>query len=212
MPHKNQYAIVNNVIDDDMIDLIIRTGEKKKRTKAVTQGGKTSYMRHIRNSTISWLENDSDNRDPDLDKIYETIDKCVLDMAKTMELTHWNITDRQAYQYTSYTKGQYYDWHRDTFDDPYLEGPWSGNIRKLSFTLLLNERDKDYEGGNFELDLTWRYGPDTPWKRHFVLEEMHGINKGSLIVFQSSLWHRVTPVKRGKRKSLVGWYIGPPFS
>jgi hypothetical protein len=35
--------------------------------------------------------------------------------------------------------------------------------------------------------------------------------KGSIIVFPSFLWHRVKPVTRGVRYSLVLWHLGYPF-
>ena len=34
---------------------------------------------------------------------------------------------------------------------------------------------------------------------------------GTMIVFPSYLWHRVKPVIKGPRKSLVGWFLGKPF-
>ena len=35
--------------------------------------------------------------------------------------------------------------------------------------------------------------------------------KGSLVVFPSFVWHRVCPVKKGSRYSLVIWNLGWPF-
>ena len=35
--------------------------------------------------------------------------------------------------------------------------------------------------------------------------------KGSLIIFPSDLWHRVRPVTKGTRYSLVIWNLGWPF-
>ena len=35
--------------------------------------------------------------------------------------------------------------------------------------------------------------------------------KGSIIVFPSYVWHRVKPVKKGTRYSLVLWNLGYPF-
>ena len=35
--------------------------------------------------------------------------------------------------------------------------------------------------------------------------------KGSIIVFPSFLWHRVKPVTKGVRYSLVVWNLGYPF-
>ena len=35
--------------------------------------------------------------------------------------------------------------------------------------------------------------------------------KGSIIVFPSFVWHRVKPVRKGTRYSLVVWHLGEPF-
>jgi PKHD-type hydroxylase len=38
------------------------------------------------------------------------------------------------------------------------------------------------------------------------------LNKtGSVIVFPSDTEHRVTPVTKGIRYSLVAWFLGPPY-
>ena len=210
MPHKSQYAIIPEAISDDDCDIICDFGDQLKKEKAEINGGKDCYMSHARNSTISWLSNpETDEETKEMGRIYSLVDSAVIAAAEDMQLTHWNITDRQYFQYTIYDKGQYYDWHRDTMDELHDE-PWKGLTRKLSFTLFLNDPD-EYDGGKFEIDTSWRYGPHESWNRHFIIENMYNIKKGSMILFQSQLWHRVTPVKSGKRKSLVGWYLGAPF-
>ena len=35
--------------------------------------------------------------------------------------------------------------------------------------------------------------------------------KGTIIVFPSFIYHRLEPVTRGKRYSLVAWFEGPKF-
>jgi predicted 2-oxoglutarate/Fe(II)-dependent dioxygenase YbiX len=59
-----------------------------------------------------------------------------------------------------------------------------------------NSRPEDYEGGDLEL----MYGnqPQTMDKA-----------RGAFIAFPSFLLHRVTPVTRGTRWSLVAWILGP---
>jgi PKHD-type hydroxylase len=54
-----------------------------------------------------------------------------------------------------------------------------------------------YEGG----DLRFQTATDEPAPR--------GV--GSLVVFPSYLVHRVDPVTKGARLSLVSWIAGPPF-
>jgi PKHD-type hydroxylase len=34
---------------------------------------------------------------------------------------------------------------------------------------------------------------------------------GTAVIFPSHLYHRVTPVTAGTRRSLVAWFVGPPF-
>ena len=68
------------------------------------------------------------------------------------------------------------------------------NTRKLSMSVILNS---DYEGGDFEI---------------FGLEnKIPRLEEGSIIVFPSFKEHRVTPVTRGIRYSLVAWFVGPPY-
>ena len=35
--------------------------------------------------------------------------------------------------------------------------------------------------------------------------------KGSIVIFPSYIWHRVSPVTKGTRLSLVQWNLGPGF-
>ena len=35
--------------------------------------------------------------------------------------------------------------------------------------------------------------------------------RGSLVVFPGFVWHRVCPVKKGERNSLVIWNLGWPY-
>jgi PKHD-type hydroxylase len=70
----------------------------------------------------------------------------------------------------------------------------------IKLTAILNISTEAYEGGDFELIVTSLDSPVTIPKE-----------KGKLIIFPSFLFHRVTPVTRGVRKSLVSWIYGPKF-
>jgi PKHD-type hydroxylase len=37
-------------------------------------------------------------------------------------------------------------------------------------------------------------------------------NQGTMLTFPSFIYHRLTPVTKGKRYSLVGWFEGPKFT
>ena len=75
-------------------------------------------------------------------------------------------------------------------------------IRKISMSLFYSDLS-EYGGGELDLEI---YKPGTePRYESFRLE------KGSAIFFQSDQWHRVRPVTSGVRKSIVAWFVGPPY-
>jgi PKHD-type hydroxylase len=106
-----------------------------------------------------------------------------------------------SFKYTEYEaseKGKY-DWHMDT-----ILGENKPNhlldTRKLSITMCVNEPGDEYEGGELQINSTNESTPETiPTK------------KGRMILFPSFMNHRVTPVTKGKRKSVVVWVEGPKF-
>jgi|TARA_R110000796_G_scaffold110578_1_gene222069 PKHD-type hydroxylase len=115
----------------------------------------------------------------------------------------------ESCQFTKYKEGQYYDWHCDSWDKPYDKDKGSnvaGKIRKLSVTCTLS-KPEDYEGGDLEFD-TRQYDPKEGPK--FVTSpELR--EQGSIVVFPSFVWHRVKPVTRGIRNSIVIWNLGDPW-
>ena len=120
--------------------------------------------------------------------------------------------DTNEIQYTEYQKGEYYDWHIDdditrcmvndnvlTSADNHGENIAILNgeyIRKLSFSIQLSDPE-DYEGGELEFNVNNE-------ERFFAPNK-----KGTIIIFDSRVRHRVCEVKSGVRKSLVGWVVGP---
>ena len=123
----------------------------------------------------------------------------------------WNFQwdHSESCQFTKYTKGQFYDWHCDGWDQPYQreqEDPSHGKIRKLSVTVTLTD-PKKYKGGELEFDFR-NQDPDKKPNIHKCTEILP---KGSLVVFPGFVWHRVCPVKSGERNSLVIWNLGQPY-
>tara|TARA_Y100001951_G_C11272531_1_gene259711 strand:+ start:186 stop:815 length:630 start_codon:yes stop_codon:yes gene_type:complete len=109
-------------------------------------------------------------------------------------------------QFTHYQINYHYDWHRDSADKPYSDPADKtrlGKVRKLSATISLSSPD-DYRGG----DLEFNFGHSIKSKAE-VCKEIKP--QGSIVVFPSFTFHRVRPVTKGKRYSLVLWQIGKPF-
>ena len=105
----------------------------------------------------------------------------------------FDVTNVGDIQYTEYDEADegHYDWHHDVH--------WSQDKaydRKLSITIQLTD-GSDYEGGGFEFCEVPNLDTDASKKL------------GTVLVFPSYLQHRVTPVTKGKRISLVGWFEGP---
>ena len=100
----------------------------------------------------------------------------------------------EAAQLTLYAANDtHYDWHIDAHPAHQAAVP-----RKLSMTLLLSD-PSEFEGGELQIKAV----SDTP----ISLEQA----KGRAWFFSSNTLHRVTPVTRGVRRSLVLWIGGPPF-
>jgi PKHD-type hydroxylase len=103
-----------------------------------------------------------------------------------------DITEPFELQFTEYhgtAKGKY-DWHQDVWlesDKPY--------DRKISVVVQLSD-PADYEGGAFEF-----FGVTSPGATF--------VPQGSVLIFPSWLQHRVLPVTKGLRRSLVSWVEGP---
>ena len=94
-------------------------------------------------------------------------------------------------QFTEYPEGGFYDWHMDCDVNMQHEPP----VRKISMTLLLND-PKAFEGGDLELMAPGKFDD---------------LKQGNAICFASFLNHRVAPVTRGMRQSLVVWFGGKAF-
>jgi PKHD-type hydroxylase len=71
------------------------------------------------------------------------------------------------------------------------------HTRKLSVVVALND---GFEGGQFQINTNGEHNPETI-----------PLPKGRLVVFPSYILHRVTPVTKGVRHSLVVWVVGPKF-
>ena len=94
-------------------------------------------------------------------------------------------------QYTEYPEGGFYEWHVDNDVNCAHEPP----VRKISMTCLLSP-ESEFEGGDLEL---------------MAEGKIAKLKQGHAIFFASFIRHRVKPVTRGRRQSLVMWFGGTPF-
>ena len=107
------------------------------------------------------------------------------------KLYNFSLHEFEPIQYTIYEEGDHYDWHVDNDVNMQHEPP----VRKISMTLLLSP-ESEFEGGDLELMSEGKIAK---------------LKQGHAVFFASFIRHRVTPVIRGRRQSLVMWFGGTPF-
>ena len=168
--------------------------------------------------TVPWdiqVEEDEGKRDDQIfdDEVRKTDVSFISDRENLMNELVWGFIRQanaeffkykleyfQAIQFARYQDGGHYDWHQDASpQDLANEG------RKLSLTFSLTD-DTEYDGGLLQF-----YNGDKPYddKDHDVERDIKSV--GTVIVFDSRDWHRVTPVTKGVRYSIVCWTVGPNF-
>lgn len=187
-----------------IIDLGIKTksdlgtvgGIKIKNYKKISKEEKNQLIK-IRKSNVAWLE----------DKwLYELITPYVTIANKN---ANWNfqVDWFENIQFTIYKKSQFYDWHQDCWDKPYeMPNPnYNGKIRKISATIQLSD-PKDYKGGELVFDFRNKTN-----KSSNILKPKELLPQGTIVVFPSHIYHKVTPVTKGTRYSLVLWSLGNPW-
>ena len=137
-----------------------------------------------RTTTISWIPF------KEMSEMYQDLNRFI----QRANLNHFgfdNIQVTEQAQFTEYPEGGFYDWHMDCDVNMVHEPP----VRKISMTILLNH-ESQFEGGDLEI-----MAPGSKVK----------LTQGNAITFASFLNHRVAPVTRGVRQSLVVWFGGTPF-
>ena len=207
----NYYYYFQSVVPVRICDDIVRYGKQLQDQMAVTgsygreQGDKPLNQKQVkdlkkkRDSDVVWMNERW---------IYREIQPYI---HKANTNAGWNFQwdYSESCQFTKYNKGQYYDWHCDGWDKPYQRqqgDPSHGKIRKLSVTVTLSD-PKDYKGGELEFD--FRINDPDKKRNTRTCKEIRP--KGSLVIFPSFVMHRVKPVTKGSRYSLVIWNLGWPF-
>ncbi len=212
----NYYWYFKSALTSKFCDDVIKHGLNYEENLAITGGlgvnrnlknnplkeEEIVNLKKKRNSNIVWL-NDT--------WIYKEIHPYIHEANR---LAGWNYDwdFSESCQFTKYKLNQYYDWHCDSWDKVY-DAPNDvnshGKIRKLSMTCQLTD-GSEYTGGELQFDCR-NYDPHMRDEDKHVLTVKEILPKGSIVVFPSFVWHRVQPVTKGTRYSLVVWNLGYPF-
>jgi len=200
MQLKNYYWYFENALPERIRKDILEYGKLLKDEKAKTFGyrdkelspSQEKQLDKKRNSTVVWM-NDR--------WIYREIQPYAqLANENAGWNYHWDWSE--SCQFTKYegSKKGHYNWHTDCGLTPNQ----NNKVRKLSMIIPLVDGN-EYEGGDFELNL------NNPENENNIITIKEAKIKGTVIVFPSFVWHRVTPVTSGTRYSLVNWHQGRPF-
>ena len=178
---------IDNIVENCLQEKLSKAAIGTKKSTNVTNG----FVENLeyRNSEICFL--DSEKHEP----LYKHLWKYAIDANK--HAYGFNISSIENIQFSVYDsayKGKY-DWHMDTF--------WTEDSlfhRKISMIIQLSN-PSEYKGGQFEIEGV------VPSKKDKNLMNQ----KGSIITIPSFATHRVTPVTKGRRLSLIAWVEGVKF-
>jgi len=190
IPGKDHLAYWEGFLSPEDVNLILAQPEWLNLEVGCVGGANdtSAVLRDIRNSNIAWI-----GAKPELQHIWNKLAVAVAEVNR--RYFHFDITGfHEPMQLGVYTGGQqgHYDWHIDS-------SPTDNNVpRKLSMAMLLSD-PSEFEGGEFQVKTC----DDTAQ----TLE----CKKGRAWFFPSYTLHRVAPVTKGVRRSLVLWVGGPPF-
>lgn len=176
------FAWWNGAFSSDELDEIVRLGNQSVLQKATTANS-NGDSKWRDSSVCFFFPCESTNW------IFQRLADVVVEINN--KFFGFDIQDfASGLQFTKYCEPNgHYGWHTDRGK--------SVAVRKLSLTLQLSAPE-DYDGGNLEMN----FGGDVCTARR---------DKGMMTIFPSYALHRVTPVTRGTRYSLVAWVSGPPF-
>jgi PKHD-type hydroxylase len=208
---QNYYYYFQSALTPRFCDELIKYGKSQQEQLALT-GGQTNKIQEGKNLSDEDLKDLKKKRDSNIvwlnDRwIYKEIQPFI---HQANRLANWNFDwdFSESCQFTKYKLNQFYDWHADAWEGAYTnkDNPDTfGKIRKLSVTCSLSAPE-DYEGGELEFDFR-----NTDPDKQSIRKCAEIKPRGSIVVFPSFVWHRVKPVTKGTRYSLVIWNLGYPY-
>ena len=166
--------------------------------KTIVQFAKENKMEYqkINKNTIDLSEFNAKmthfdyGQNADVDYFYEKIREMVVNINK--ELWSFDLCDYgEPLKFMEYTEGGFAIMHSD------LSHINVSKYRKLTIVVQLSD-ENEYEGGDLVIQF-------------YEKEQIMPKKIGTVIIFPSILMHRINPVTKGVRNTIVAFAYGPPF-
>jgi PKHD-type hydroxylase len=149
----------------------------------------TTVRDFYRRSLIRWVRQEDERFSWVFDKLWRIM------ITNNDKHFKFNVHSLHPIQFTEYDESYLgeYNLHQDL--------TWVNSFdthRKISMSVQLSD-PATYEGGDFVFDKC-----DQPNSSQLRA-------RGTVLTFPSFMYHKVTPVTKGRRYSLVAWFKGPKF-
>jgi len=144
----------------------------------------------IRSTQVAWVHRKAEVTE----LLYQKMEQVVLRL--NVEHFRSDLSGLTTLQHAVYRESEagYFDWHIDYGRDNNDPGQ---EPRKITLSLQLSDPEC-YDGCDLEI-------------RAAHLVDVAPRQRGALVAFRANALHRVTPITRGIRKSLVAWAAGPEY-
>ena len=207
--------IIDNALPEDLLEEVLNKYplDSFKKAKHILNNDSLGADNKVRTSKVLFIE------EPQVDQF----------LFGHMHVANWHLalrykmTGAEHTQLTAYEGGDipgHYDWHVDGTNHhgdartPVYKEECSiietsqhhlaGTVSKISCSVILND---DFEGGEFQVRYLKYLDEDNPCVDQI---DTFKPKKNQAIYFRSDIFHKVVPVTKGVRYSLVKWFAGPP--
>ncbi len=183
--NQTQYYWFEKGFSEEEIDMVLSGSLDYNSKDGTVIGNQEQVEDSIRKSKVKWLPNTAEWA-----WLYEKLAGMAVEANNALwKFDLHSIID--DIQFTEYEEGGgHYDWHMDI-------GPDTISHRKISMVVQLTDPE-EYEGGDLEMMLS---------RQPFAVPR----SKGAVTLFPSFVMHKVTPITKGTRRSLVLWLGGSHF-
>mgnify|MGYP000595374202 CR=1 FL=1 len=165
------FTIPNFLTTSECTSILSKCKKELTLKNATVRDGEVNFK--SRKSSVAFID--------DLGFLNNRLETILIDSVK---VKGFSVSGLQPFQFTEYTMGEYYNWHRDSD----INNPKFSN-RFYSTVIQLND---EYTDGELQLNID---------DNEITLER----GLGTLYMFPSYTLHQVKPITSGVRYSLVNW-------